>query len=225
METTVTPELARRFFAASPEQVVAIARILCPEEGDGSMPEVVEAKREGPRFLFRPAGSHCDVVFHGSDPFHVRNNLGARYVDYLLHHPNKVISAYDLEVAIQPEKAGARSRNSIQQKVGPEAVRGYLRELDRLRHEREQAQERGEPVEVDRLDGEIGAFEEALVGGGVTGDAGERARCNVSKAIAAVRRELASGGPAEREFCRHIEQFVSLGYECVYNQPEGRVWE
>ena len=34
----------------------------------------------GPRFLFRLAGSHCDVVFHGSEQFHVRNNLGARYL-------------------------------------------------------------------------------------------------------------------------------------------------
>jgi hypothetical protein len=220
MASTITPELARRFFEASPEQVVAIARILgCGVRGAecGVTPT--------PRFLFRPAGSHCEVVFEGTDPFYVRNNLGARYLDYLLHHPNEVISAYDLEVSVQPEKAGARSRNSIQEKLDAETVKSYLRELNRLRGEREEAEERGERVEVDRLDAEIGALEEALEGGGVSGDAGERARCNVSKAVAALRRELASGGPAEREFYRHIEQFVSLGYECVYSQSEGRVWE
>ena len=220
MASTITPELARRFFEASPEQVVAIARIL--ECGARGAECGVTAT---PAFLFRPAGSHCEVVFEGSDPFYVRNNLGARYLSYLLHHPNEVVSAYDLEVLVQPEKAGARSRDSIQKKLDAETVKSYLRELNRLRGEREEAEERGARVEVDRLDAEIGTFEEALEGGEVSGDAGERARCNVSKAVAALRRELSSGGPAEREFCRHIEQFVSLGYECVYSQPEGRVWE
>jgi hypothetical protein len=223
MASTITPELARRFFEASPEQVTAIVRILFPEEARGC--EAPELRVERPRFSFRPAGSHCEVVFEGSDPFYVRNNLGARYLDYLLHHPNEVISAYDLEVLVQPEKAGARSRNSIQEKLDAETVKSYLRELNRLRGEREEAEECGERVEVDRLDAEIGTLEEALEGGGVSGDASERARCNVSKAVAALRRELASGGPAEREFCRHIEQFVSLGYECVYSQSQGRVWE
>ena len=206
-----------RFLQATLDQQEAFARILSENA------ETLDAKRETPRFLFRLAGSHCDVIFEGSDSFHVNNHLGARYLNYLLHHPNMVISAYDLEVAVRPEKAGVRSKNSIQQKLGPETVKSYLRDLNRLRTEREEAQERGEPVEVDRLDAEIGDLEGALEGDGVTGDAGERARCNVSKAVAALRRELARGG--QHDFCRHIEQFVSLGYECVYNQPEGRVWE
>lgn len=214
-----------RFLGATPEQVAAVEQILCAENAEALKTELLGGETRTPRFLFRPAGSHCDVIFDGSDLFHVRNKLGARYLNHLLHHPNGVISAFDLEVVIRPEKAGVRSRDSIQQKVGPRAVTGYLRELNRLRQEREEAQERGEPAEVDRLDAEIGALEEALAGGGVTGDAGERARCNVSKAVAALRRELSGRGPAEREFCRHIEQFVSLGYECVYNQPDGRVWE
>lgn len=222
-----TPEqqaVIGRFLRATPEQVAAVERILYAENAQALEAEALKGAKGTPRFLFRPAGSHCDVIFDGSELFHVRNKLGAKYMDYLLHRPNGVISAFDLEVVIRPEKAGVRSRDSIQQKVGPKAVTGYLRELNRLRQEREEAQDRGEPVEVDRLDAEIGALEEALAGGGVTGDAGERARCNVSKAIAALRRELAGRGPAEREFCRHIEQFVSLGYECVYNQPDGRVW-
>jgi hypothetical protein len=174
--------------------------------------------------VFRKAGSHWEVVFEGSKVFHMDDILGSRYLNHFLHDPNGVISSYDLEVKIRPEKA-ARSRDSIQGKLDPETVRSYLRELTRLRREREEASERGEPAAVDRLDGEIVALEEALHGGGVTGDAGERARGNVRKAIGVVLRQLAKGGPAEQAFGRHIEQFVSLGYECVYNQPEGRVWE
>jgi hypothetical protein len=225
MTSTITPELVERFYAASPEQVVAIARILYPECAEEPGREAEKSGTGMRRFLFRPAGSHCEVVFNGSQAFHVRNNLGARYLCYLLHHPNQVISAYDLEVAIRPERAGIRSKGSIQQKLGAKTTKEYLREVDRLRRLREEAEERGDSAEVDRVDSEIGAYEEALEGEGVTGDAGERARCNVSKAIAALRRELAAGGAAEKEFCRHIDQFVSLGYECVYNQPEGRVWE
>ena len=214
----------QRFFAANPEQVVAIARILYPECEDGPVSEGEKREMGGPRFLFRLAGSHCDVVFHGSEEFHVRNNLAASTSATCCTIQTRSSRRMTWRWRSGRKRAGVRSRGSIQQKLGAKTAKEYLRELEVLRHQREEAQERGDSAEVDRLDGEIGAYEEAIEGEGVTGDAGERARCNVSKAIAALRRELAGRGPAERAFCRHMEQFVSLGYECVYNQPEGRVW-
>lgn len=193
--------------------------------------EFVRRKREGrslavatARFVFRKNGRHWGVVFDGGAEFSLENTLGARYLDYLLHHPNEPISAYDLEVAIQPEKASVRPKDSIQTKLDPDAVRQYLRELSRLRSQREGADKDGDLGEVDRLDGEIDALEQALKGGNESGDAGERARGNVGKAIAAVRRKLKQGGKSEKAFADHIDRFVDTGYQCMYHQEGDDTW-
>jgi hypothetical protein len=72
------------------------------------------------------------------------------------------------------------------------------------------------------LDEDIEAIESALKAPGQAADAGERARGNVSKAVRAVLRQLRRGGPTEQAFGRHLEQFLSLGYECCYHQPPGQ---
>jgi hypothetical protein len=56
-------------------------------------------------------------------------------------------------------------------------------------------------------------------------DAGERARVNVRKAVAVVLAQLRKGGLAEEAFAEHLENQLSTGYECLYSQPEGRIWE
>jgi hypothetical protein len=218
MSSVVSTELLLRVAQATPEQQAAIWRIL-GEEAKASTFEVMP-----PRFLFRKAGSHWRVVFNAGEEFHLEDTLGARYLDYLLHHPNETIAAFDLEVAICPEKAEARSRNSIQENADPEATRGYLRELSRLRDEREEAAECGRLAETDRLDYEIEALESVLGGGNQISDAGERARSNVNKAVAVVRRRLAKGDKAEREFLEHVQRFISVGYQCMYAQQQGECW-
>ena len=222
MRATVPTDLLLRLLHATPAQWTAVERILY--RGSESAPLVVAAER--PRhFLFRKAGSHWDVTLGRGELFHLKDSLGAEYLDYLLHHPNEVISAYDLEVAVKPEKAWARSKDTIQKKSDPEEVKSHLRELDELRAKRVEALETGQEAEVVSLTAEIEILEVALSGSGVTADTGERARQNVGKAIAGVRRQLAKGGTAEKEFARHIGQFVSTGYQCIYNQAEGRVWD
>jgi hypothetical protein len=217
MKSNVCSDVLLRFLQATPEQRADIERILGVAGGEGPA--------AGPRFMLRQAGSHWRVVFDGGAEFYLRDTLGVRYLDYLLHRPNQAISAFDLEVAMEPGKAGARARGSIQRKVDGETVRSYLRELTRLRSEREEAGESGNWAESERLDVEIAAMEEALCAKGVMGDAGERARVNVSKAVNRVRQVLAGGRELERAFARHIGQFVSLGYKCVYQQPGGRAWD
>ena len=104
-------------------------------------------------------------------------------------------------------------------------MKDYLRQLNKLRARREKATDDGDQAEVDRLDGEIGTIEAELKKNGQASDAGERARGNVGKAIAAVRQRLLKGDKYEREFGEHVEQFVDTGYECIYNQPLGRIWQ
>ncbi len=176
------------------------------------------------RFVFQRDGRHWTVIFDGAE-FVLENTLGARYLDYLLHHPAEAITAYDLEVTISPEKAKVRTKNTIQNDLDPDTIRSYLREVDGLRDKRAQAAEEGHQSEVDRLDDEIGQIEAALKKGGIAADTGERARGNVSKAIAAVQRKLAKGNKHEKTFGMHIKECVSMGYNFRYAHPTGGVWQ
>ncbi|MCX6928153.1 MAG: hypothetical protein NT154_33825, partial [Verrucomicrobia bacterium] len=96
-------------------------------------------------FVFRWTGRDWEVVLGGGRAFHLPNVLGSRYVNYLLHEPNVPISAFDLEVAVQPEKGEARCRNSIQPESDARALREYAQELRRLQASRERAQAAGNP--------------------------------------------------------------------------------
>ena len=184
-------------------------------------------EREVPsaRYVFRQAGSMCDIVFDGSRVFHLNNTDGAKYLDYLLHEPSKPIGAFDLEVKIKPEKGQARERNSAQKVVDGRAKREARAELPLLEGELEEARAEGQTAKVKRLRDEI-AKVKAVVGndGLLGGDAGERARDNVRKAIGKVVKKLQKGSKDEKAFARHITDCVSLGYEVSYNQPRGMTW-
>jgi hypothetical protein len=87
--------------------------------------------------VFRWTGRDWEIYFRGGRVFHLPNVLGSRYLNYLLHAPNEPIEAFALEVAIQPEKGEARSRNSIQAESDPQALSEYRQELGRLQVERQ----------------------------------------------------------------------------------------
>jgi hypothetical protein len=244
MRATVPSELLLRFLQATPEQQAAIERIL-GWPGDGGhrgkadrhlTPALspVEAEREAtarvaaapgrPMYAFRKVGGHWRMIWQGEE-FFLEDTLGARYLDYLLHHPNEAIEAHDLEVAIEPAKGLARARDSVQVGVDREALRDYLRELGKLRGQREDARSEGNDVEVQQLDEEIAGLEVAIKRGARTVDTGERARGNVSKAVSAVMRKLASRGRVEQRFLEHLRESLSMGFKCLYSQPKGRIWE
>ena len=178
------------------------------------------------RYSFRQAGSMCDIMFDGCRVFHLTNKDGAKYLDYLLHHPNKPIRAFDLEREVKPEKANVREENSIQTTVDAKAKREARQELVALAAELEEAQAQRQTAKIKRLKDEITKVQsvvgnESLLGG----DAGERARDNVRKAIEKVKAKLRKGNKDEQAFGVHIGRFVSLGYDVSYNQPERMKWE
>ena len=190
-------------------------------------PESVKVLPDRPKAtgnVFCRAGSHWDVTFDGGRTIHLRHTLGVEYLSYLLHHPGQPISAFDLETTIRPAKARARAKDSIQNNLDAEAVRDYLRQLDRLRTQRAEAAGEGDLVAVDRLDEDITAIENELIRSRRAPDAGERARSNVRKAIAAVQRKLRQGDGNEKKLGQHLDEFISLGYECCYHQPPGVPW-
>jgi hypothetical protein len=226
--------LLLRFLQATPEQQAAIERVLggqaFPDCQKGALNSLATQHLEGGSLqggskagsghVFRRTGRYWEVIFGGGGPFHLENTLGARYLDHLLHHPNDPISAFDLEVAIQPEKGEARSTTSIQARLDPRAKREYGQALHRLRADRKLARKASDRDEASRLDGEIKALKER----GGADDTGERARGNVREAIDVVVQKLLQWGNPERAFAEHIRERVSMGYECIYSQPQGRIW-
>ena len=220
---------------ATPEELTAIYRFATGEpfgsaecgvrnaelkrgRADGSS---TAGAQGGRAYKFHWTGRHWEVIFAGGKAFRLRSTLGARYLDYLLHNPNEPIHAFDLEVEVQPEKGEARVRDSLQPESDLQAMREYRQELGRL--QMETAQAAGEPEEVARLEGEMEALKSALKGAGAA-DTGERAFDNVRKALRVVQEQLRNGGPDEQAFAEHLRTHLSIGFECLYTQPQGRIW-
>ena len=224
MRETFPIRLLLRLLQATPEQLVAIERILdgpaLPDREKGVPGSLASQHLEGgslpgggkagSRWEFRRVGRHWEIVFGSGRAFRLRNTLGARYLDYLLHEPNEPIRAFDLEVEVQPEKGEARVRDSFQPESDPQAMREYRRALRRLEAEKADAQAAGDRERVEDLNGQIAALESALKAGGAA-DTGERARDNVRKAIAVVMEQLGDGGPEEKAFAEHLRTHLSIG--------------
>ncbi len=223
MPAVISSELLVRLTQASPEELAAIERLLGVRARSATgevRPPVVNSAR----FRFRRSGEFWEVVFEGGGVFHLKDSPGARYLEYLLHHPNVPIKAVDLEIAIAPTKAAARTMKAREEATDPEAVRAYLRDLDRLRTEREDAEAAGDLMAVAEAEGEIAKLEAALQRPGGAKDGGERARGHVRKALDVIVRRLLNGEGNMRAFGEHVRDHVSTGYECLYRQPEGRIW-
>jgi hypothetical protein len=193
-------------------------------EGRGRSAELRPAPAGGdrkPPYVFRWTGRDWEVVFGGDRAFHLPDTLGARYLHYLLHRPNVPVSAFDLEVAIQPEKAAARSRTSIQAESDARAKREYREALKQLRRaECGMRNTEGGAEEAERLKGEIKALESALQGGTAPADTGERAFDNVRKALRVALDQLRKGAVEERAFAEHLRTHLNIGFECLYSEAE-----
>src|SRR5690606_31160950 len=73
--------------------------------------EVTDSGEDPVEFVFQEAGTSWKVIFEGSEPFHVKDCFGAKYVNWLLHNHGKTVSALELEQFIRPEKADIRDAN------------------------------------------------------------------------------------------------------------------
>jgi hypothetical protein len=216
---------------ATPKELAAIYRF-ATGEGNHELRELARMPKEGPASMldagshvFRWTGRDWEVVFGGAAPFYLEDTLGSKYLNYLLHHPNEPIAAFDLEVAIMPEKGQARARDSIQPESDPQAKAQYRQALHQLQARREKAEAAGDAEQAERLAADMRKIAAVLGGNSVAGDTGERARNNVRRAIRVVTAELENGGPDERAFAEHLRKQLSTGHECQYLQPEGRIWK
>jgi len=221
-ETVLATVVNARFEEAARMVREDMAQWLTSQGADGPHVELIEDERN--EYVFRKSGKVWEVIFDGGPPFHIQDGLGARYLNWLLHNPNTPISSFDLEKEITPEKANARARGALDYALDGDAIRDYLRRLEKLRAERDEARGNGDDATVRRLEAEIDTIEAELRKQGRSRDAGERARDNVRKAIATVKQQLKKGERHEKDFLKHIEDLVSTGYDCQYKQPKGYIW-
>lgn len=190
--------------------------------GGQASPQADQDAADG-NLMFRKTGRYWKVVLDGTPEILIENTLGARYLDYLLHNPNEPISAYELEITVTREKGDVRSKDSIQKKMDGKTIRTSLQELDKLRLQRDEANDDGEWGKCTELDAQIGSIEATLKKKkGTAADTGERARQNVSKAIVAVQRKLLKGEKYEKAFGTHIKECVSMGYTAIAIRQEVR---
>lgn len=216
MRDSLPTDLLHKLMCATPEQLAAVRRIL-------AIPPELNGVNGTPRRSFSRCGDHWKVIFDGHE-LHLAQSLGARYLDHLLHRPNQPISAFDLERAILPEKATARALHSRNAAENDETMRQCLRELARLRAERDETTELGDYGRGERAAAEITMLEVQLKQGRRIHDTGERARNNVRKAIGAVVRGLHRGDASQKLLAVHLGQYVDTGYACVYHQPPDAEW-
>jgi hypothetical protein len=191
----------------------------------GSSPSLGAGGAASAGYVFCKVGRHWKIVYAGATPFLLEDILGARYLDLLLHHPNQPIKAFDLEVAVTPEKGEARAPNSAQPRLDARARSACRQALTEAEAERKEAEQAHDDERATELDVKIQKLEAILKGGARADDTGERARDNVRKAVAVVLQKLEAGGEPERAFAAHIRESVKLGYECLYSQSAGRIWE
>ena len=227
VEPEFEDDLLLRLLEASPEKWATIQRVLAGQPLPDLEPDTASSppKKGESAHVFRWTGRLWEVIFCGGRPFYLENTLGARYLDYLLHRPNVPLAAFDLEVAITPEKGEARTANSIQPSLDGRARREYRAALQDLREHKERAQHAGDSAKAHEFESQIKAVEDALEEGGGADDTGERARGNVSKAVRLVLRSLLRGGEDEKAFARHVQDALSLGYDCLYSRPAGQAWD
>ena len=225
MDSRATPDKLAAVYQFATGESIRDFRELARIEEDGRPNASAERGVEGkPTYVFRWTSRDWEVVFGGGRAFHLPNVLGVRYVDYHLHRPNQPISAFDLEVAVSPEKGEARATNSIQPESDARALAQYREELGRLQKRRKELEAAGDPDALEHLDHEVTALESALTGSDRAADTGKRAFDNVRKAVGTVRKHLRQGGREERAFEEHLRSQLSIGHECLYTAPEGRVW-
>jgi hypothetical protein len=214
----------------SSEWLAALGRLFRPEGQEARATQVagqgfsLAGTQGAARYVFRKKGDLWEVTFNGGEPFYLENTLGARYLDYLLHHPNVPMAAFELEVLVTPEKGQARSKESIQPESDVRAKRQYREALGDLQEQRRRANEAGDQAGVRDLDREIKKLSAAVNKRGGMADTGERARSNVRHAVRLVVEQLEEGGPEEQALAEHLHDCLSTGHECQYSQPAGRIW-
>jgi hypothetical protein len=149
---------------------------------------------------------------------------GLRYLRLLLARPGVDVPAAELSAAVAGHPGVAAG--DLGPALDAQAMRAYRRRITELDEELDEARSWADPVRIDRLEEERSALLAEIgratgLGGRPrrAGDAGERARVAVRKAIAAALDRVAETDPAT---ARLLRDTVRTGGTCRYEPDPGR---
>jgi ElaB/YqjD/DUF883 family membrane-anchored ribosome-binding protein len=181
---------------------------------------------EGPEYQYRRTGPKVwEVVFEGSEPFHLEETIGVLYIDWLLHHPGDTISSLELEQKFMKEKGDVRSGNTTDPNMDPKAKLEAQKRLRELSAERARFESEGNTAALKELDEETEEIKKALQSANHSKDDRERARDSVRKAIERVRKKLERGKPVEKKFAACLKQNIKPGKDIVFQRERGILWK
>jgi non-specific serine/threonine protein kinase len=167
----------------------------------------------------RKEGDLWSIALDGA-AVHVKHSKGVVYLARLLAEPGR--DQFAIELA-----GGAAPFSDAGEVLDTAARRAYRERLTDLRVELEQAEEDHDLAKSERCREELDALASQLaaavgLGGRVrrAGDANERARQSVTKAIGRTIRKLAG---IDERLGRHLSNTVRTGVTCRYEPDPGRL--
>ena len=201
-------------------------------DGIETPPPTNQAPRTEARNVFRRDGHYWSLVFGGST-VHVRDLKGLRYLARLLGEPGRELHVLDLVAAETTGVAladGAAARPAAFGDAGEmldaRAKAAYRRRLAEIEEDIEEAHASGDAareaqadLERDFLIRELSRAVGLSGRGRRAGDASERARAAVTRAI---RQAMARVGEQLPELGEHLDRTIRTGTYCSY-QPDPRV--
>jgi tetratricopeptide (TPR) repeat protein len=166
-------------------------------------------------------------VSFGPATFLLKDSKGLQFLVTLLRNPGREVHVLDLVTSDGAAdegsggEAAAADLGDAGELLDPDARAAYRRRLEDLRDELEEAERFHDPGRAARAQSEIEFLTAELsravgLGGRMrrAGGAGERARQNASRTIAAALKKIAQGSP---ELGQHLAATVSTGLFCCYD--------
>ena len=180
--------------------------------------------------VFRRQGEYWTITYDGQT-FRLRHTKGLAYIAHLLRHPGREFHAIDLVDAdvgpTHPRGSPTGIAEPLRRSLGdagelldPRARADYHRQLEGLRAELEEARGFNDPGRVERVQHEIDFLTQELaravgLGGRArrAGSHAERARVNLTRAIASAVRKIAA---YHAGLGRHFTTTIKTGTFCSY---------
>lgn len=208
------------------------------EESAGHHSSATGDEQQTPRdHVFRRHGEYWTIAYDG-ETFRLRHAKGLAYIAQLLRHPGQELHAIDLINAAEDDpdapRRGHLGKTEPQQRslgdagevLDAHAKADYKRRLTDLREELAEAQAVNDSGRVEHVQQEMDVLTQELaravgLGGRErrVGSHAERARVNITRAIASALQRIAEHHPA---LGRHFTATIKTGTFCSY-APDPRM--
>lgn len=181
--------------------------------------------------VFRRQGEYWTIIYEG-ETFRLRHAKGLAYIAHLLRYPGQEFHAIDLINAVAGDREEpretqadataqtARSLGNAGELLDSQAKGDYKRRLNELREELEEAHAFNDPGRVEKAQREIDVLMQELARGvGLggrerrAGSHAERARVNITRAIASAVQKIAEHHAG---LGHHLRATVRTGTFCSY---------